>query len=171
MNANKTRFLTKVMIDSVNFHVITNNNGSTQPSFKNIEEVKYGYRGNEVMVLPITNHSHDIIMIVECRIVLDNAQSHNKAQKSRMDHSSESNSDDNTHIDEGSSFQGTGKGINVIKGGFNVLDDFTFKILLEFVMKRIEIITSKKDAIAKGKTGKNLINLLGEIIKQKTLIQ
>jgi hypothetical protein len=171
MNATKARFLTKVMIDSVNFHVITNNNGKTQPSFKNIEEVKYGYRGNEVMILPITNNSHDIIMIVECRLVLETDESHSKAHKSKMDRSVESSSDDNTHMDEGSSFQGTGKGINVIKGGFNVLDDFVFKILLEFVKKRIEIITSKKDALAKGKTGKNLINLLGEIIKMKTLIQ
>lgn len=173
MDATKARFLTKTTIDSDNFHVITNNTTiRSHPSFKTIEEVKYGYRGNEVMILPITNHSNDITMIVECRVILEADGSLNKGNRSRKDRSLDSNSDDSDHMDEiGSSTQGPAKGISIIKGGFNALDEFTFKILMEFVKKRVEIISSKKDAIINGKTGKNLINLLGEIMKMKTLVQ
>lgn len=60
------------------------------------------------------------------------------------------------------------KNINVIKGGFNMQDEYTFRILLEFIKKRVEIITSQKEAMVKGKTGKNLINLIGEIMRCKT---
>jgi hypothetical protein len=134
MDASKARFLTKTAIDSDNFHVITNNTSvRTHPSFKTIEEVKYGYRGNEVMILPITNHSNDITMIVECRVILE-ADALNKDNRSRKNRSMDSNSDDSDHMDGvGSSTQGPAKGISIIKGGFNALDEFTFKILMEFV--------------------------------------
>jgi len=81
-----------------------------------------------------------------------------------------SDNDDQSNI-EGSVNMGGAKSISITKVGFNLLDEFTFKILLEFIKKRIEIITSKKDAILKRKTGKNLINLIGEVMKVSTLTQ
>jgi len=66
MDPSKARFLSKGSIDSIPYHVFTNNNtGRVNPTFKNIEQIQYGLRGNDTMVFPIGNSHSDILMVVE----------------------------------------------------------------------------------------------------------
>lgn len=160
----KTRFLTKASIDSVNYHVFTNKNmGRVTPSFKKIENVKYGSRSNDTLVLPVGNSFSDIMMIIEFKTMTEVEQAHSRITESKNENTSGTSEIDDFDMNLNA------KQISIVKGGFNVLDEFTFKILLEFIKKRVEIITSKKDALVKKKTGGNLINLCGGIMKVSTL--
>ncbi|CAI2384736.1 unnamed protein product [Moneuplotes crassus] len=171
MDVSKSRFLSKGSIDSVSYHVFTNNNtGRVSPSFKNIESIKFGSRSNDVMILPVGNSYSDIMMIAECKISVEVEKSPSRMVESKPDNSSYTSEVDEFSNNGGSNnMAATVKSISITKGGFNILDEFTFKILLEFVKKRIEIITSKKDAMIRKQTGKNLINLLGDIMRKSTL--
>ncbi|CAI2384649.1 unnamed protein product [Moneuplotes crassus] len=167
----KMRFLSRGAIDAMNYHVFTNNSSARiKPTFEDIESIKYGSRSNDVMVIPIGSSYSDIMMIVECKLSIEAEKPSNKIIESKMENSSATSEiDEFSNNDSHNQLGMTMKSISIIKGGFNILDEFTFKILLEFVKKRIEIITSKKDAISRKKTGKNLINLLGGIMKISTL--
>ena len=106
-------------------------------------------------------------MIVECKIVKEVEKVKNKFLDSKNENSMGSEFDEFSNLD--SQLNMNANNISIIKGGFNIHDEFTFKILMEFVKKRVEIITSKKDALIRRNTGRNLINLIGDIMKVSTL--
>lgn len=58
--------------------------------------------------------------------------------------------------------------LNVKKDGFNIHDEFIFKILLEFVKTRISIITSKKEVYNKKKDANSIYHIISSILKAKT---
>lgn len=50
-NNNKTRYLMKSLIDSVNYNMVSDNTGSeSKPSFASLEQVRYGARTSKTMV-------------------------------------------------------------------------------------------------------------------------
>ena len=72
MPPTKNRFLTKVAFEGVTYNVITNNfDGQMKPAFTTIEQAQYGFRTNDKMVFPITNHMQHTLLLFECERTLD----------------------------------------------------------------------------------------------------
>jgi hypothetical protein len=119
------------------------------------------------MYFPVVDHRKNMLLIVELVKTSEN-ESDSKMNDSKYDQFYDSAMSANEHSDyDMSSNISPFKGINIIKSGFTSQDEYTFKILLEFLKKKTEIITSKKETLIKKKTGKNLENLIRKVMKVK----
>lgn len=103
-------------------------------------------------------------MIVEL-VKTSETEVESKLNESKYEQFHESASANEPSDYEGSSTISPFKGINIIKSGFNSQDEYSFKILLEFLKKKTEIITSRKEAIVKKRSGRNLENLIRKVLR------
>lgn len=58
--------------------------------------------------------------------------------------------------------------VSISKSGFNIQDEFIFKILLEFINTRLSIISHKRESLMKLKEAQSVNSLISSILKTKT---
>ena len=120
------------------------------------------------MYFPVVDHKKNLLMIVEL-VKTTESESENKMNDSKYDQFPDSAMSANEHNDhEGSSNISPFRGINIIKSGFTSQDEYTFKILLELLKKKTEIISNFQER--EGDTGSTEVQvaLLTERINQLT---
>ena len=146
MDANRARYFIKSSIDSVMYHALTDNiDQQNKPSFSTLEQTRYGIRNNKFMVFPIINSKGEISIIFEIKKMVEQHQERLKKEELKHDHSIDSMEIDSEKGDVLSSQTAT-KVSHATRIGFNILDEYLFKIYLEFIKKRVEVIYSAKEA-------------------------
>lgn len=115
------------------------------------------------------NSRNEILMIFEViRTIEGHQESKQKKDEMKHDYSFDTLDNESVKGDDHSS-QTPAKIGHLIRGGFNSHDECLFKILLEFLKKKFEIISSKGKLIKENKS-ESLVELVIGILKMRTHI-
>ena len=141
-------------------HVVTDHSeNNSKPQFNSLEQIRYGIRNNKIMVFPIINNKNEITMVFEIKRTIEQPAEKLKKDESKQDRSVESIDAESDKGEALSSYVPTKVGYS-IKSGFKILDEYLFKIFLEFVKKRIEVINSTKIVMMRTNRAESIIDFV-----------